>query len=172
MTIAFATYKPSISVKILRGFTRRFSKWNIIKKIDNELGNLIRNSEKFETNKVRIFLFLISLGIWLMLFVFFYFLFLSIKQDYSIWEVLFATTLANFSWILPINGVGGFGTMEVSMAFAFSMRGYVFNELLVYALYINVTILILSTLFAVVPFIKLLGKGNKSETNCPNSMSE
>lgn len=166
--------KPSVLTgllsRILSRITNGSSRWKIVKKVNIELESLINQSKKCESNDLRMYLFVLSLAIWILLFLFFYLLFLSIGKYFGLWDTLFATTLSNFSWILPINGVGGFGTMEVSMAYAFSLRGFSFSNVLIYALYINVTILVLSTLFAIVPYFKIFGKRIVSETNHSNTM--
>ncbi|WP_138496200.1 lysylphosphatidylglycerol synthase transmembrane domain-containing protein [Paenibacillus pinistramenti] len=170
--LLFCALKPSTFLYLFRRVLNKISMRKIFKTIDEKVGVLIGHSKEVETNQLRIYLFFTSLGIWSFIFVFFYLLFFSLNQKYEMWDTLFATTLANFSWVLPINGVGGFGTMEVSMAFAFSMRGYSFQDLLVCAFYINVVVFILTTLFAIVPYFKILRKENTNEINHSNSVPE
>lgn len=168
--ILILTLKPSAILNLIQRFLGKLSHWKIFRRFDKELSELISNSQKVETNYLRTTLFLTSFGIWLLIFILFFLLFLSINQNYGVWDTLFATTLANFSWVLPINGVGGLGTMEVSMGFAFAMRGYSFDELLLNSLYINVIVFLLSALFAIVPYFKLIRKGNENEVNHSNPM--
>nr|WP_210022940.1 MULTISPECIES: lysylphosphatidylglycerol synthase transmembrane domain-containing protein [unclassified Paenibacillus] len=156
LLILVLSLKPSSILSLIQIVISKYTEWNYIDRFNSKLVSLIHDAKQLEINKIRLYLFLTSLGIWFLIAVLFYILLLSINQNFGIWDTLFATTLANFSWVLPINGIGGFGTMEVSMAYAFSMRGHLFNEVLVSALYINVIVFILSTLFVVIPYYMLL----------------
>lgn len=159
--LLFLTMKPTIVFKLFKRILQRCLHWKMVRTVDVKIGEMIKQANSVESNRQRLSLFLTSLVIWLLIFVLFVFLFLSINQSFGLWDTLFATTLSNFSWVLPINGVGGFGTMEVSMAFAFSMRGFPFHDLLVYSLYINVVVFLLSAVFAIVPYIMLIRKENR-----------
>lgn len=164
---------PSFVLQIPIRLIARFEKWKFLKKIRSELVQWLAETKKLETIRIRACLLGSSFGIWALIVVLFYLLMLSIGGTYGIKDTLFATTLANFSWVLPINGVGGFGTMEISMAYAFSLRGHEFGQVLLSALYINVVVFMTTILFAIVPYIKLLGKGrSRNETHHPNSVSE
>ncbi|MMZ50429.1 hypothetical protein D1872_121460 [compost metagenome] len=155
------SFKPSAMLILLLKFMDKFDKYYLINKLNKNIVLLIGNSEEVERGNKRVWLLFASLGIWILITLIFYFLLFSINKNFGLGNTFFATNLANFSWILPINGIGGFGTMEVSMAYAYSLRGYLFQDVLIYALYTNIVVFILSTLFAVIPGIKLLKRVNR-----------
>jgi len=129
-----------------------------IKKISQNITIIITQQKYIQTNRTRINLFLTSIFTWFFILVFFVFLLESIHQEYGFWNISFASTVANFSWVLPINGVGGFGTMELSWGYAFSLLGFPFNQVILSALFINVMALVGLIIFNIVPIFYLIKK--------------
>lgn len=74
--------------------------------------------EKFKAKEKYFFVILIftSLGTWLSLYFMNYMIAVSIGIEFSFFEVLFASTFVIITAILPIQGFGGFGTVEGGLA--------------------------------------------------------
>ncbi len=66
---------------------------------------------------------IISFGIWLSLYSFIYALVTAININLYFFAVLLASTFALFTTVLPIQGIGGFGTMESGWAIGFIAVG-------------------------------------------------
>ena len=78
---------------------------------------------KFGTIKMHISVVLLSLGIWIVIYVLFYCIALSMNIHLGWDQILFASSFAIFSTALPIQGIGGFGTMEGGWALGFIAVG-------------------------------------------------
>lgn len=141
--------------------------------IKQKLTIIIVGTKQLEKISIRIYLFASTFAIWSLIIILFVCLLQSISINFKLLDTIFATALANFSWVLPINGLGGFGTMEASWGYAFSLRGYDFNSVIIYALYINVIVFISTVIFAVVPYIINIQKREElaHEVNNSDSMS-
>lgn len=149
------------------------SKFPSAVKINAYLNSLKQTCASFETAKISLKLLLTSFLIWFSLLVLFFLLLSAINKQYGFWETSYASTLVYFSWVLPVNGIGGFGTMELSWAYGFSTLGYDFNEALGSALFMNIIIFICTLIFALPAYIYLLRKEGKSiEAHCTDSMLE
>jgi uncharacterized protein (TIRG00374 family) len=68
-------------------------------------------------------LILTSLGIWLFLYSLNYIFVRGMDINLSYFEVIFASSFAVFTTILPIQGIGGFGTLETGWAVGFIAVG-------------------------------------------------
>ena len=79
----------------------------------------IKNSGKITV----ISLILTSLGIWLFLYSLNYIIVRGMNIYLSYSEVLFASTFAVFTMVLPIQGIGGFGTLECGWTVGFIAVG-------------------------------------------------
>ena len=84
--------------------------------------------ESFEKIKISgkiliIVLILNSFGIWLLLYSLNYILVRAMDINLSYFEVVFASTFAVFTTILPIQGIGGFGTLESGWTVGFIAVG-------------------------------------------------
>lgn len=66
---------------------------------------------------------LISIVIWIILYSVNYTLIIAMGIDMNFWTVLFASTFALITTILPVQGVGGFGTIEGGWAIGFIAMG-------------------------------------------------
>jgi len=67
--------------------------------------------------------FFLSLGIWSLSYLLFYLLAISMNINLGVIPILFASSFAVFSTVLPIQGIGGFGTMEGGWALGFIAVG-------------------------------------------------
>lgn len=68
-------------------------------------------------------LLLVSCGIWLSLYLLIYFLVVGMGIPVGFLAVLFASTFAIISTVLPIQGIGGFGTIEGAWTIGFMLIG-------------------------------------------------
>lgn len=66
---------------------------------------------------------LLSILIWIALYSMNYTLIIAMRIDMLYWTVLFASTFAIITTILPVQGIGGFGTMEGGWAIGFITMG-------------------------------------------------
>jgi len=81
--------------------------------------------EKFKTGKINMHTSVIiaSIGIWILLYSLFYLIAISVGIHLEPVQILFASSFAVFSTVLPIQGIGGFGTMEAGWALGFIAVG-------------------------------------------------
>lgn len=66
---------------------------------------------------------LVSIVLWLVLYSVNYTLIIAMGIDMTFWTVLFASTFAIITTILPVQGIGGFGTIEGGWAIGFIAAG-------------------------------------------------
>lgn len=160
IVLVFILFKPSIGIKILVNIIDRLpQRYKILSKIKSKFFLINEKNKLLEKNKVRAYLFLYSFSIWSSILILFFLLLESINYNYGFWNTIFSSTVANFSWILPINGIGGFGTMELGWGYAFSILGFKFNEVITTALYINVIVFLATIVFAIIPYFYFIKKG-------------
>lgn len=114
-------------LNLARRFFRRF---NLEKKyfVDYLLRKMKETVESFEKiknngNITVIALIILSFGLWLSLYSINYTLITAININLSFFVVLLGSTFAVFTTILPIQGIGGFGTMEGGWAAGFIAVG-------------------------------------------------
>ena len=81
------------------------------------------NSFKARKTSDHLSVFSLSLGIWSFSYLLFYLIALSMNIDLGYIPILFASSFAVFSTVLPIQGIGGFGTMEGGWALGFIAMG-------------------------------------------------
>ena len=66
---------------------------------------------------------MLSIGIWILTYSLFYLIAISMGIYLEPAQILFASSFAVFSTVLPIQGIGGFGTMEAGWALGFIAFG-------------------------------------------------
>ncbi|MDD4254483.1 MAG: lysylphosphatidylglycerol synthase transmembrane domain-containing protein [Methanofollis sp.] len=74
-------------------------------------------------NNQYIFIFLVSCGIWVSLYLLIFLLVSGMEIHIGFFLVLFASTFAIISTVLPIQGIGGFGTVEGAWSVGFILVG-------------------------------------------------
>jgi glycosyltransferase 2 family protein len=81
--------------------------------------------EKFKTDRseIHISVIILSTGIWVMSYSVYYLIAISMHIPSDTIQILFAVSFAVFSTVLPIQGIGGFGTMEGGWALGFISVG-------------------------------------------------
>jgi uncharacterized membrane protein YbhN (UPF0104 family) len=93
----------------------------LLKKVEE----VVRSFEKIKTNGkvVIIALIITSFGIWLSLYLLSYILLKAMNIDLGYFAVVLASTFAVLTMVLPIQGIGGFGTLESGWAIGFVAIG-------------------------------------------------
>ena len=151
-------------VTILSCFNKLLLRMNFNNKYTSKLFDLfkyyINHMTYLQSWGVRFFLLITSLLIWILIILFFIFLMLGLDFYKNFWDTVFATSIANFSWILPINGIGGFGTMELGWVAAFGILNYSIDEVLKVAIFVNICAFLCTIIFTTYPII-ILGFGRK-----------
>jgi glycosyltransferase 2 family protein len=84
--------------------------------------NCFNSFKAGESGKHHSVIFL-TLGIWSFSYLLFYLIALSMNIDLGLIPILFASSFAVFSTVLPVQGIGGFGTMEAGWALGFISVG-------------------------------------------------
>jgi glycosyltransferase 2 family protein len=94
---------------------------NIIKKSEET----VECFEKFKTGNIRMYtsVIIVSIGIWILSYSLFYLIAISMGIHLELVQILFASSFAVFSTMLPIQGIAGFGTMEAGWALGFIAIG-------------------------------------------------
>jgi len=111
---------------------------------------------------------LITILNWFLIYLTFYFIVLSFHLQYSIVQVIFATSLANFSMLIPISAIGGFGTFEAGWSVGFVLLGMPLETAISIGLFTNIFGLIVSGAFASFGYVflmKPLQSKNSSRVN-------
>ena len=93
----------------------------LLKKVEE----VVRSFEKIKTNgkSAIIASIIISFGIWLSLYLLSYILLKAMNIDLGYFAVVLASTFAVLTMVLPIQGIGGFGTLESGWAIGFVAIG-------------------------------------------------
>ena len=112
-------------INLVRNFFRRF---NLEKKyfVDYLLRKgeeMVEHFEEIKTTGKIIELVIISVGIWLFLYSLNYTLIRAMDINLYFFAVLLGSTFAIFTTVLPIQGIGGFGTFESGWAVGFVTMG-------------------------------------------------
>ena len=106
-----------------------FKKFRVGDYITQKSEETIGCFEKFKTGQINthISVIIFSIGIWILQYSLFYLIAISMGIHLEPVQMLFASSFAVFSTVLPIQGIGGFGTMEAGWALGFIAVG-VSNE--------------------------------------------
>jgi len=99
---------------------------------------------------------LVSILNWFLIYLTFYFIVLSFHLQFSIVQVIFATSLANFSMLIPISAIGGFGTFETGWSVGFVLLGMPLETAISIGLFTNIFVLIISGIFASFGYVFLM----------------
>ena len=99
------------------------NKFRIITFLITKGEETIKNFGVLKSKKIALFVFLQSLFVWLLLYSISYILYNEMGIELSFWKIVLCSTLALFTFILPIQSIGGFGTQEGAYAIAFISMG-------------------------------------------------
>ncbi len=112
LSLYFGTYISLFTRNIFIGL--KIDRINVIIFLLNKVDEVIESIQAIKSFKKTAFLELIiaSFGIWLSMYSFNFLLVSAMNIDLDFLSVIFATSFAIFTTVLPIQGVGGFGTLE------------------------------------------------------------
>lgn len=105
--------------------------------------------------------FTTTFGLWVSLYTFYYCMALAMHMDIGYIPAVFASSFAVFTTVLPIQGVGGFGTIEGGWAIGFILVGVPDTVAVASAFGFHLIMLIYTTLFGAGGYIFLKYAGSK-----------
>jgi uncharacterized membrane protein YbhN (UPF0104 family) len=117
--------------------------------------NQVKNYKKLKTNFFALNLFLMSLINWLLIYLTFFLIIRSFSLNYSFVQVIFATSLANFTMLIPLSLIGGIGTFEAGWTAGFMMLGMQLETAVAIGLFTNIFGLIISGFMAAFGYLYL-----------------
>ncbi|WP_022847063.1 MULTISPECIES: lysylphosphatidylglycerol synthase transmembrane domain-containing protein [unclassified Desulfurobacterium] len=106
-------------------------------------------------------MFFFSICIWILKFTAFMFILNAAHLGLGFFKTIFVSTFAEFTTILPIHSIGGFGTFEAGMVGGFSLIGMNAKKALPYAVYFHTLILCMSGFTALSGWLYLSFKSSK-----------
>lgn len=117
----------NIFLKIIKKWAHyiNFEKFHFGDYILDKSKETIECFEKFKTGNINmhISIIILSIGIWVLFYLLLYIIAISMGIHLEPVQILFASSFAVFSTVLPIQGIGGFGTMEAGWALGFIAVG-------------------------------------------------
>lgn len=120
-------YSGRSFLRYMKYFFEKFHlvRWNIGGYILTKLEETVESLENIRASgSVRYAqLFFVSCGIWLSLYLLIYLLVLGMGISVGFLAVLFASTFSIVSTVLPVQGIGGFGTIEGAWTIGFMLVG-------------------------------------------------
>ncbi|WP_457569674.1 lysylphosphatidylglycerol synthase transmembrane domain-containing protein [Desulfurobacterium sp.] len=115
---------------------------------------IVASAVLFRADKL-LLMFLFSICIWILKFTAFMFILNAAHLGLGFFKTIFVSTFAEFTTILPIHSIGGFGTFEAGMVGGFSLIGMSAKKALPYAVYFHTLILCMSGFTALSGWIYL-----------------
>ncbi|WP_456464781.1 lysylphosphatidylglycerol synthase transmembrane domain-containing protein [Desulfurobacterium sp.] len=106
-------------------------------------------------------MFFFSICIWILKFTAFMFILNAAHLGLGFFKTIFVSTFAEFTTVLPIHSIGGFGTFEAGMVGGFSLIGMNAKKALPYAVYFHTLILCMSGFTALSGWLYLSFKFSK-----------
>ena len=118
-------YFGNAFLNLVRMFFRRFEleEKQIVKYMLRKGKETVDSFEIIKTNGRFIETITVSIGIWLSLYLLNYTLVIAMGINLDFFTIVLASTFAVFTTVLPIQGVGGFGTIEGGWAIGFVAAG-------------------------------------------------
>lgn len=124
LLISLTLYRESGIALIEKIATKlKLNKFRIVNSLITKGKETIKNFGILKSKKIVLFVFLHSLLIWLFLYSISYILYNEMGIELSFWKIVLCSTLALFTFILPIQSIGGFGIQEGAYAIAFIAMG-------------------------------------------------
>jgi uncharacterized protein (TIRG00374 family) len=102
-----------------------------------------------------------TIGLWVSLYTFYYCMALAMHVDIGYIPAVFASSFAVFTTVLPIQGVGGFGTIEGGWAIGFILVGVPDAVAVASAFGFHLIMLVYTVFFGVGGYISLKYAGSK-----------
>ncbi len=102
-----------------------FVRWNLVKFLLAKAEETVESLDRIKSPGLFKYLqlFLVSCGNWLSLYLLVYLLLMGMGISVGFCAVLFASTFVLISTILPVQGIGGFGTIEGAWTIGFMLIG-------------------------------------------------
>ena len=110
--------------------TGKLQKKPLISKIISIMDGSIRTSKM-------LMLMMLSIINWALLFLFFYTVSNGIGFTFTPSNIILAGSFSNLSSILPISGIGNFGTMELGWSSILVMQGYSYEQAILHGFLLN-----------------------------------
>jgi len=98
---------------------------------------------------------LMSFGSWLLIYLYYYFIVRAFGLPYPFAEVSFASSISNFTLVLPLSAVGNLGTFEAGWTAGFSLLGMDAGEAVQIGLFSNIYATLITSLLALVGWLLL-----------------
>lgn len=156
--------KLTASIGITRAIVARVQ-WNKLERIRAKIEKLLDHILLYKQTKNSAFLagvLALSIANWLLTYLFFFSIILAFHLDYNFIQVIFASTISNFTFILPISTVGSFGTFEAGWAIGFMLLGMTVEMAVPIGLFTNVFGMIINGVLASIGYFYLTSSEPKS----------
>lgn len=101
----------------------RLTKFHLINLLLEKLGEIVKNFNIIKSKRIIIYSLIFSVLIWLSVYYFMYILLLGVNLYIQIETVILGSTFSVLSGILPIQGIGNFGTYEGAWVILFIPLG-------------------------------------------------
>jgi uncharacterized protein (TIRG00374 family) len=149
--------KLTLSIEISKSLVTRIN-YKKLDKIKAKIEKLLDHILVYKQTKKSTFLtsvLALSIANWLLTYLCFYSIILAFHLDYSFIEVVFASTISNFTFILPISTLGSFGTFEAGWAIGFMLLGMTMEMAVPIGLFTNVFGMIINGVLASIGYFYL-----------------
>lgn len=137
-----------------------FSKINIKKteRVKQKIIHVLKEVAEYKENKKPYFIVevvIISIFNWAAIYFYYYFIILSFNFTQTYFQALFAATISNFTFILPINAIGNIGPFEGAWAAGFYLIDVGKDVSVPAGLFSNIFATLVTGLLALWGFIRL-----------------
>lgn len=149
----FIGFYSSILLKILS--IVRIKRTDAIK---NKIIGFVNQVKTYRTQRGLLFFLKIvtsSVLSWICIYFYYYFIIHAFHFDIAFFDTLFASTIPNFTFILPISAVGNIGTFEAGWALGFFIIGMSKDISIPIGLFSNLFATIITAFLALVGYIML-----------------
>ncbi len=156
LIIAFWSFFDFLSRIFLLFLKRIFSK----KKSEGvfKLENYILRIKEYRNKKTNLFFAKISFASflsWIMIYMYYFFIIRAFELHYSFQETVFASSISNFTFVLPINSVGNVGPFEAAWGYGFYLLGELKDISVPIGLFANIFATLITSFIALFGFIYL-----------------
>jgi len=133
----------------------KISKRRITLILLDKLDEMVQSFQRVTNFKTYFTVFVVSIFIWLCQFSLYYFLLRSIGVELTFGKALIGMMFASLTNILPISGVGGFGTMEAGCAIGLTLVGLSKETAIISGFAVHIWVLIIIIVFGSVGLVYL-----------------
>lgn len=146
---------------------------HLLKKISskirtNKLQNIenyiigIKNYRNKKSNLFFALISFISLLSWVLIYLYYFFIIKSFELDYSLYETIFAGSISNFTFILPVNSAGNIGPFEAAWGYGFYLLNVSKDISVPVGLFANIFATLTTSFIALFGFIYLKKKTSRT----------